>query len=150
MARTTQQLVAATLTPAEMDEVTDDLIPFIEAANILVTRVCSFQKNKDGSLYYDSAGLEIIERWLACHFYKIPNPSDLRRKVSENAENVIESKVDLGLDVTRFGQQAKLLDTAGGLSRADETAKNTRRGWGALWLGTRPEDTAYRTLGRRG
>lgn len=148
MARTTQELVAGVLTPAEMNDENDDLEPFITTANILVTRCCSTKVNVDGVLVYGAADLEIIERWLAAHFYKIPNPANLKERVSRDAENTIESKVDLGLDVTRWGQMAKVLDTAGGLSEAD--SQTNKRGWGAYWLGTRPEDTQRRAYGRRG
>lgn len=141
--RTTQELVAGVLVNS-MDEEDDDLEPFIATANILVTRVCAPAVDGDGNLVYGAADLEMIERWLAAHFYKIPNPADLRTQVSMNASNQIESKVDLGLDVTRWGQMAKVLDTAGGLAMIDNKSEN-RRGWGAYWLGTRPERNTRRT-----
>lgn len=146
MARTTVELVAATLTPNDMDAVTDDLTPFMDAANILVTRLCAGAKKLDGTSYYADSDLEMIERWLSCHFYKIPNPSDLVEQVSKDAQRTIESKVDLGLNVTRYGQMAKILDSAGGLASAD--LRSRMRGWGAMWLGTRPEDTPRRRLRR--
>jgi hypothetical protein len=84
--------------------------PFIEAANHLVTSCCT-----DSDTDYTAAQLELIERWLAAHLYAVRDP----RAVSETVGPIgakYESKVDLGLHLTRYGQQAMLLDTAGGLA----------------------------------
>jgi len=134
--RTTYAAVAKII---EVDlTITTDLVPFIEAANQLVTDVCG---NYDSDDQYDAGKLELIERWLAAHFYAIRDP----RAKSEHAGPVgagYQSKVDLGLDVTHYGQMAKRLDTVGGLAELDERLKKGKRiiTPSLTWLGTEDWD----------
>ncbi len=114
-----------------------DLTPFIEAANQLVDDLCL------DSDYADSK-LTRIETWLAAHFYAILAP---RRKVEMvgGLQQTIESEVDLGLNVTRYGQMAMQLDTAGNLAASSNAmGKVLPRRIFALWLGKDPreEDTS--------
>jgi hypothetical protein len=107
MPRTTAELVAG-LVEQDVKSV-PDLTPFIATANILVTRVC-------GSAGYSDEEIEMIERWLAAHFYCMRDP----RATYETARSVAQSlqnKVDLGLATSHYGQQAMILDTKGGLAR---------------------------------
>jgi len=108
--RTTQVAVEAIVS----NDDSTDLTPFIEAANSMVDACCL-------TAGYTDAKLELIERWLSAHFFCILAP-----RASEEAAGAVrerfESKVDLGLDVTRYGQQAKRLDTAGGLALQDRLA----------------------------
>lgn len=107
----------------------DDLSPFIETANALVTELCLPVTT------YDTTRLELIERWLSAHFYAILKP----RRDSEKAGPVsqkLRSKVDLNLSLTHYGQQAMLLDTAGGLSRLNNASKEGKRKTATIgWLG---------------
>ena len=110
------------------------LTPFIETANQMVTDACS-------AAGYTAAKLELIERWLAAHFYAIRDP----RATSERAGPVgqsNESKVDLGLAITRYGQQAMMLDNAGGLAAMNSLATGSpgRITAGVTWLGTEEWD----------
>jgi hypothetical protein len=87
-----------------------DLEPFIETASELVTEHCVSSTDP-----YTSTRLELIERWLAAHFYAIYEP----RVASERAGPVGENKqykLGLNLAVTTYGQQAMLLDTKGSLA----------------------------------
>lgn len=124
--RTTSALVEAIV---EVDE-DISLNPFIEAANALVTEICAPVTT------YDAARLELIERWLSAHFYCIRE----ERPVLEKADVVSEraqSKVDLGFDVTHYGQMAMRLDTAGGLAALNEEAKEGGGTTGSIaWAGT--------------
>jgi hypothetical protein len=127
--RTTAALVAAII---EVDP-SIDLDPFIFTASELVTEVCAIAG-------YTVERLELIERWLSAHFYAIRDP----RTTNEKAGSVgasYESKVDLNLALTRYGQQAMLLDTQGGLAALN---KSLAGGGGRIvasvaWLGTVPE-----------
>ena len=105
------------------------LAPFIEAANALVTECCSTDD-------YDATRLELIERWLAAHFYTVRE----MRAEAEGAKGVTEkkqSKVDLGFDTSHYGQMAMRLDTVGGLAALNENTKRGRRPLiGISWLGT--------------
>jgi hypothetical protein len=85
-----------------------DTAPFIEVASNLVDRTCV-------SSGYDTATLELIERWLSAHFYAI---RDMRR-ATQQVGSVLESfqhKVDLNLAVTVYGQQAMIIDSEGNLA----------------------------------
>ena len=105
------------------------LTPFIEVANAVVTKHCV-----DGA--FTVAELELVERWLAAHFYAIRDP----RITQERAGSVGESyqgKVDLGFDVTHYGQMAMRLDWSGALSKLNEQAKKGGKiTAGVVWLGT--------------
>ena len=129
MARTTSEEVALII---EVDE-SVSLTPFIEAANALVTEKCSTVTT------YDADRLELIERWLAAHFYAIRDA----RPTHERAGSVgasYQSKVDLGFDVTHYGQMAMRLDTAGGLAALNmEAKKGGARTATVTWVGK--EDT---------
>ena len=92
-----------------------DLQVFIEDASDLVTEVCT-------SSILTAARLKTIERWLSAHFIAI---SDMRAS-DEKAGPVSQGfqyKVDIGLDVTMYGQQAKRLDISGALARLDNKAE---------------------------
>lgn len=120
----------------EVDE-DADLTPFIETANALVTEVCV-------PAGYDAARLELIERWLAAHFYAVLAPRAIVEQVGSAGGGVreqYESKVDLGLSITRYGQQAMMLDTTGGLAALNQaTIKGTARGIRAVYLGKDADD----------
>ena len=121
--RTTPPLVA------EIIEVDEDisLDPFITTASALVDDVASADTNGD----LTSDRLELIERWLSAHFYAMRDP----RFVFERAGPVsatYQSKIDLNLALTHYGQQAMVLDTTGAL-RALSSGKRAAR---ASWLGT--------------
>jgi len=124
--RTTQALVLS-IVDFDCDEI--DLAPFILTANLLVTLKCT-------NSGYSDIQLELIERWLSAHFACIQYP----RVTEEQAGPVMEKtqfKVDLALDVTVYGQQAKAIDTAGNLAgmqnfQAIQLAAPKR----ITWLGT--------------
>ncbi len=125
MPRTTVELVQGII---EVDD-TIGLDPFILTANQLVTECCV-------AAGYADERLELIERWLAAHFYAI---RDLR-VAQEQAGPVNESfqyRVGLNLNVTVFGQQALALDTAGTLailSKRTEEGKGVPK-VGVTWAG---------------
>lgn len=116
--RTDSTLVSGII---EVDE-DIDLDPFIEVSNMLVSEHCSSEG-------YSETKMEMIERWLAAHFYAIRDP----RPRSEQAGDVQESfqfRIDLGLNQTRYGQMAMLL--CPNLKALD---KNGGVKPGAFWLG---------------
>jgi hypothetical protein len=126
--RTTPALVAGII---EADA-TIGLDPFIFTASELVTEVCAIAG-------YTVERLELIERWLSAHFYAIRDP----RTTNEKAGSVgatYESKVDLNLALTRYGQQAMVLDTKGGLAQLNIVMSVGRRKVGVTWVGTNTDD----------
>jgi len=101
-------------TPAQVKAILDrdcrvDLAPFIAAAHSLMNGPCK-------SCCYDSATLSQIETWLAAHFYSIRRPQ-ANEEEADTIKDVFDSKVDLGLKVTRYGQMALILDWKGCLAR---------------------------------
>lgn len=101
-----------------------DVTLAIDTANELVTEVCASVLASDGvTPYYSSSRLVLIETWLACHFYCINDPQAKRERLGPITFEA-QSQVDLGLDVTHYGQQAKRLDTKGGLALLDQAIKD--------------------------
>lgn len=122
MARTTPELVAAII---EVDA-SVDLDPFIAAASAMVDDVA--EKAKPA---LTDERLELVETWLAAHFYCMRDP----RTTSERAGPVAaqyESMVGLNLAVSRYGQQAMVLDRSG-ILRALSSGKRQPR---IAWVGT--------------
>lgn len=115
MPRTDEDLVAGVV---EIDTVSiKDLDPYIESAAILVDEEIA----PLGVL--SEARLELIERWLAGHFYAVRD----QRASTERADVVSVSyqhKVDLGLHLTPQGQQALVLDSTGTLARLNAQANS--------------------------
>jgi hypothetical protein len=92
-------------------DATISLTPFIETANALVTELCDVVP-----AVHDADRLELIERWLAAHFYSVRDP----RPASESAGPVASTfmhKVGMHLNLTTHGQQAMMLDTSGALAQ---------------------------------
>lgn len=133
MARTTSELVGGIV------EVADgvDLAPFILSANELVTELCT------GSNYSDDR-LELIERWLAAHFYAVFDPRTKLEQAAGLMEQ-FEGRADMGLRFTRYGQQAMMLDTAGNLAAVNNSLNTVKkvlpaagRSPGVGWVGRAP------------
>lgn len=132
MARTTATNVKKIIeVDATIIVVDADMDAFIDVANELVTEMCTGTTNGPKTAYTASR-LELIERWLAAHFYAIRDPRVKSEKAGPVGVNYQE-KVDLNLSVTTYGQQAQMLDTNGGLKSLD---KNTAHNVQVLWLGT--------------
>jgi len=134
MARTTRAGVATII---ELDDtvVPDDnsMLPFILTANELVTELCT--GSNAPATEYTAERLELIERYLAAHFYTLRDP----RPVSEGAGPVsvtYQSSVAVGLQTSHYGQIAMRLDTNGGLAGLDAKMRMGSAKPGVTWLGT--------------
>lgn len=107
--------------------------PFIEVANNLVTRHCT---DSD----YDDDTLELIERWLSAHFYAIRDMRIDTEKAGPVSQQ-FQFKVDLGFNVTIYGQQAMLIDSDGNLAALQaQSQSGIPRRAGASWLGKTEEE----------
>jgi len=129
--RTTNALVEAII------EVESGIVltPFIAAANTLVTKFCT-----DLDEDYTAAELQQIETWLAAHFYTVRDPRADEERAGPVSQR-LQSKVDLGLSTSHYGQMAMTLDYYGGLSALNESIKNgTSNTVGMTWLGTEEDD----------
>lgn len=127
MARTTAALVGGII---ELDA-SISLDPFIEAANMLVTQCCNGL-----AVEYSTTELAIIEKYLAAHFYTDRDPRAESEKAGPVAEK-FQSKVDLGLSTSHYGQRAMLLDYHGGLASLNKQVRDgVKKTVGVVWLGT--------------
>jgi len=125
MARTTDALVGGVI---EVDD-SIDLTPFITIANELVTELCT---DSD----YSEARLTLIETWLAAHGYAIRDPAVDTEKAGP-VQVSYQYKIDLGLQQTKHGQQAMLLDTAGNLAALSKRMTEGEQPAITIgWLGT--------------
>ena len=105
-ARVTQAEVEAII--LDIDPQLTDLTSFITTANVLVTAVCT-----DDVLTTDL--LKQIELYLAAHFTCITDPM-----VAKDLAGEPETKIDLNLHLTRYGQMAVVLDISGALAALED------------------------------
>lgn len=135
MTRTTSEAVAGII---EVDE-SISIAPFIETASVLVTDCCTGTAGP--ATPYSDERLELIERWLAAHFYAVRD----RRPAFEQAGPVsakYENFVDAGLASTMYGTQVMLIDTNGGLAVLSKQASDgKKRQAGVYWMGSCEERT---------
>jgi len=106
--------MAVRVNDAEVKEVIDttltSLTPFILVASQQVDRIGTV-----GTL--SAAVLKEIERWLAAHFVALRDKRTSKDNVGDSS-HTYEGKTGMGLDFTRYGQMAKMLDTTGTLAKA--------------------------------
>ena len=114
----------------EVEEDNIDLSPFITAANELVTELCV-------PAGYGDSRLEVIETWLAAHFFAIREPR--LRSESAGVSMTFEGETRMFLEGTKYGQQVMMLDTQGALAALHRGAANGKGQIGMFWLGTEHE-----------
>lgn len=102
--------MALRVTDDEVKEIIDtslsSLTPFITVAEQQVDRISGL----------GTAVLKEIERWLAAHFVAIRDKRTSKDNVGDSS-HTYEGKTGMGLEFTRYGQMAKLLDTTGTLAK---------------------------------
>jgi hypothetical protein len=120
-----------------------DLDPHIEAANNLVTRHC-LGLDAAGVAINDTIDLELIERWLAAHFYKVFSPQ-VQQERADVVSQANATAVGKYLENTHWGQQALALDASGGLAAwQNQVKKGQTKTAGATWTGsTESEQESY-------
>lgn len=129
--------MAVRTTSSDVEEILEvdadiSLTPFINAANELVTELCT-----DSS--YSTSRLAMIETWLAAHLYQMRDQA----VASEKAGSVnvrYQHKIDLNLFQTKYGQTAMMLDTAGNLA---QLSRKIERGRAASASVTWPGEDYY-------
>lgn len=137
MSRATPEDVKAVI---DFDPSIEDLQPFIDAANELVTEVCAVAG-------VSTNRLKIIETWLSAHFIAIRDPRYTSRSLGD-ASHAFQSQVGLNLGLTPYGQQAMLLDTKGGLAWLDKHISQGKRARVQVtYLGTDKSNYPYRFYG---
>lgn len=128
MARTSEQAVRSIIeTDASVS-----IVPFIDTANSLVTWLDS----QDSQSLLSTATLELIERYLAAHFYQCNRDRNFSSKTTGSASATYQGQTAMVLMSTDPGQTACLLDVTGNLAlRSQEAASPGKRVASMLWLG---------------
>lgn len=93
----------------DTDLTNEQVAPFLAAANTMVTDLLLSES-------YSTTTLKEIERWLAAHFVAVRDPQVISEK-TDYAQATYEGKTGMGLNSTRYGQQAMILDHHGILAR---------------------------------
>ena len=109
-----------------------DLTGFIAAGNSLTNKVAT----NDTDSLLDSDDLELIERYLAAHFYGVSDQVP-QSKGTGRANASFRGQTAMGLEFTQFGQMAMTLDVTGYLSKLNKQSKEGKLVAGGSWLGTR-------------
>jgi hypothetical protein len=130
-ARTTSNSVKALLLRQYDANAAPSLTPFIDTATVLVDRMVA--EDADGLL--TAAELELIERYLAAHFY-LHSDQALMSKSTGGASGSFQGQTGIGLDGSQYGQTAKRLDVTGYLVRMDQPQRPVSQ---VEWLGTEYE-----------
>lgn len=137
MARTSESLVRGLLLKDYDNATSPDLAPFIDSAGALVDQVVACGVRKEVTV--TNALAELIERWLAAHAYCMNDPQYSEKQTGRSKGVYLGDKNVKGLEGSRYGQHAKLLDPTGYLRSLDKTGAV-----GIQWLGLREsEQTAY-------
>ena len=105
------------------------LRPYIDTAAVIIARVITCATSK--GFTHTSAELELIERWLAAHYYTRMDPT-YTSKSTAGASGSFTSPKD---DTERYRQSAIELDASGCLKLILSRNKAT-----AVWLGKVPSD----------
>jgi hypothetical protein len=126
--RTTERAVKAIL--GSHYDGSAGLHPFIDTASSLVDDIAA----ADPAIV--SSRLELIERWLAAHYYEHSDPIAQSRSTGK-ASGQFQGQTGMGFDSTKYGQEAKRLDTSGLLVRLDQPLRPKAS---CTWLGKQPRD----------
>lgn len=118
MARTTEDLVKGII---EVDAGVS-VLPFMLLAEELVTELLAPLLKEDGTTLFSDVRLELIERWLSAHFLACQYPR-VSQETAGPVSATYQQRVGLGLELTAYGQQVKLLDTSGTLAQLDAKSK---------------------------
>jgi hypothetical protein len=111
---------------------TTDLTPFIASASAIVDQVIVLAAKKPNPVFFDAVTPELIERWLACHFYC---QVDLlyQSKSTGGASASFQGQTSTDFDSTRYGQTACNIDYSGMLR-----AIGRRQIAQGFWIGKPP------------
>ena len=132
--RTTTTAVLEVLAPGkEYDLQTNpSLVPFLDAAQTLTNRVASLALHRQSG-GYQASELEVIERYLAAHYY-LTSDKAYANKSDGGASATFMQQTGKRLDQTPHGQTALNLDYLGVLNGINSNARarmfNLAGSWG--------------------
>lgn len=110
--------------------------PFIIAASNMVDQLAA---EADTEYTLAAATLELIERWLAAHFYAMRD-QQYSSKSTGGAGGSFQGQTSMVLTATQYGQMAMLLDTTNWLSKRSREVLEGRKRMIFTWVGNEPED----------
>lgn len=116
------------------------LTPHLETAYALTSRAVAYAQ--DHSLALSTAEAELVERWLAAHFYAMSDQPYEEEWTGKGKAAYQGRGVSFGkyLEASKYGQQAAILDR-GGYLQALAAGRRTGR---VEWLGKAPsQQTPY-------
>lgn len=93
------------------------LSPFIDTANMMVNRLSTLASNNGTPL--TTTELELIERWLSAHFYKVSDRG-YAEKQTDQARGRYHGQTAKNLEFTPYGQMALVIDHTGLLGTISE------------------------------
>jgi len=128
MARTTSANVTAILVTDKNYDGSTSLAAFIDTATALVDEVVTCAAKRGITL--SATLLELIERWLAAHFYAHADPLYTSRS-TQGASGSFQGQTGMHLESTQYGQTAMVLDTSRCLAAINKGGSKI----GAVWLG---------------
>lgn len=128
MPRTTSSAVE-TLLAGDYDGTTS-LTPHIDTATAIVDRVEDCAAARDRTL--TEVELELIERWLAAHFYAMVD-QPYQSKTTGRSSATFQGRTGMHFEATKYGQSAVNVDYSGCLA-----AIGKRRSARVVWLGKPP------------
>ena len=114
----------------EVDE-SIEVLQFITYASLIVDRIAS-QVEADTNLSATASDLEMIEAYLAAHLYALRDHQYIQKQVGKSSGR-FQGVTGMGLDLTYWGQMAKVADPTGYLT-------NGGRFQGGYWLGKEIND----------
>ena len=114
---------------------------FIDTATAVVDHISD--RAADKGIDISSTELELIERWLAAHYYAVTDPPFQKTNITGpggGAGGEVMGETGFYFEITYYGQVAMMLDRSGYLSAIG--SKEGRKIATAVWLGTEDETTS--------
>lgn len=104
---------------------------YIDTATVMIDRVeaCADQKGLD----LTAAELELLERWLAAHFYAVNDALYMSRSTDKASGSFQRGPAETGLAETSYGKQVLAMDYSMCLKNL-----NAQQRAGMAWLGKNP------------
>lgn len=136
--RTTTTAVQTLLGIDYDDEVQPSLQPFVDTATVIVDRVAACAITREVTL--TDGELELIERWLAAHFY-VQRDQTYSSSSQGGASGSFQGQTGMYLESSKYGQSAIRVDWSGCLAALNKGVQNAVR---IFWAGkTESEQLTY-------
>ena len=133
MVRTNEGLVKGVLTQDYNERKLPALLPFMTAANSLVDDVIECASSKGVAV--SDAKAELIETWLAAHFYKYAYDRQFSNKSTAGASGSYTGQTAMYLEGTTYGHTAIVLDRS--LCLVNFSKQQVA---GGFWMGKAPSE----------